>query len=321
MVGTVTISVELELAWGFHDLPGSRAEVYISEDRSRETEYLSRLLDLCDSLDVPVTFDVVGHLLLSECDGPHVDGPESPYPPDWFEADPGTDASLDPLYYAPDFAEMVQSADADHEICTHTFSHVLAEHLSADALTLDLEMARAVHRDTGTDLSSSIVLPRHEAPPEGLLSEFGFDCVRVPFYDHRELGPWRHKGKVASRVLGRRHAIADPGMRDEVLETYCAPEPTLTAPFLRNGGAGPHPIFRPIPLAVRQKLQERYLVSGALDAAERDSYVHYWTHLYNLSNREQWKPIRLALRRLKELQRRGTIDIETMEALRRRVPA
>jgi hypothetical protein len=67
---------------------------------------------------------------------------------------------------------------------------------------------------------------------------------------------------------------------------------TLTASYLSSGVSPPHPAYRVLPQRLRQRTHERFLLSG-LDAALReDANVHYWTHLYNMANEAQRKPIR-----------------------------
>jgi hypothetical protein len=61
MTGTITLSLEIELGWGLAQF--NKLDT-LSDDRRQETDHLRRLLTLCDELSVPITFDIVGHLLL-----------------------------------------------------------------------------------------------------------------------------------------------------------------------------------------------------------------------------------------------------------------
>ena len=80
MTGTVTMSLEVELGWGVARF-GMLDK--IAPGRERETRRLNALLDRCTTHDVPMTFNVVGHLFLESCDGDH----EGPYPEGWFDVD------------------------------------------------------------------------------------------------------------------------------------------------------------------------------------------------------------------------------------------
>lgn len=112
MAGALTISLEIELAWGTHDKDSNDRFDHISPRREVETKTLNNLLKLCDDLELPITFDVVGHLFLSSCDGSH----PSPHEGDWFASDPGTDEESNPLFYAPDMVKNIRDAKVDHEL-------------------------------------------------------------------------------------------------------------------------------------------------------------------------------------------------------------
>ena len=127
MVATAVHSIEIELAWGWHDRERENRYESLSSDRTTETETLVWLLDIGDKYRIPFTFDIVAHLLCPSCDGSHA----GPHSPGWFKEDPGTDVGTDPLFYAPDLVRMIQDARVDHEICTHTFSHVSADNADA----------------------------------------------------------------------------------------------------------------------------------------------------------------------------------------------
>lgn len=153
MPGSAIFSVEVELGWGYHDLQRPNKYAALSENREAETEALERLLALCDRFEIPITFDVVGHLFLDDCPGTH--GGE--YPTDWFSADPETD----PLFYAPDLTEMIEAAEVDHEICTHTFSHALGEEFSPTQLDADLTEAQRLHQSRSFHLVTRRWTPRY----------------------------------------------------------------------------------------------------------------------------------------------------------------
>ena len=93
-MSTVTLSLEVELGWGVHDVDEYER---ISDRRERETDALERLLSACDKHGVPFSFDIVDHLFHAACSGEH----DSPHRDGWFDEDPGTDWKTDPLFYAP----------------------------------------------------------------------------------------------------------------------------------------------------------------------------------------------------------------------------
>lgn len=275
MPGTLTISIEIELGWGVHDLPTRR---HLSEDGRRERAYLRRLLGKADDCGVPISFDVVGHLLLAECDGSH----EGPYPEGWFDADPGTDVETDGLFYGPDMARAVLDADVDHELCTHTFSHLLCHRASDELLSTELERVGELHADVDGEVVS-IVPPRHYRPNNEVLRRNG---VRVARYARTKRSPTiAHRFK---QVTVGPHPEWEPHVDDGLLETYCTTYPSLTAGTLPSGREPPRAVFRPLPLAARKRAHEFYLRRATNRAVESGVPLHLWCHLYDLSNEEQW---------------------------------
>ena len=132
-MGTVVISLDAELAWGFHDL-----ETLPSERISRARDAWLELLECFDEYSVPATWAVVGHLFLDSCDGVHE---ELSSLPGWFDRDPGGTAEAHPEWFGPELVAAIQNAAVDHEIGTHTFSHVEcgAERTSAEVVRVELE--------------------------------------------------------------------------------------------------------------------------------------------------------------------------------------
>lgn len=307
MTGVVTISVEVELGWGSHDT-GEYDQ--LSDDGSTEREYLSKLLAECERSGVPISFDVVGHLLLSACSGEH----PGPHPDGWFEADPGTDYRRDPLFYAPDVVEAIGAAPTDHEICTHTFSHVLFEGASRRTAAWELERAQELHRKRAAGPTTSLVPPRHQLPPYDVLADRGIEIVRPAM--ERRAGS--RVGRFAELLAGPTRG-AEPAVTDGVVETYCETNPTLTAAALPAGRRSPHPAFRYLPVRVRRRLHLRKLRRATERAATEGTHLHLWCHLYDLSNERQWPAVRRYLRWLGSRREAGHVELATMEELNDRV--
>lgn len=279
MTASATISVEIELGWGFHDKTDPYEAPELSSDGRKERAALDWFLDLCDEAGVHVTFDVVGHLLLDSCDGGH----DGPHEDEWFDSDPGTDAETDPLFYFPEVTEEIRAADVDHEVCTHTFSHVLCDEVTDEVLDCEIGRARELHDEEVV----SLVPPRHREPPRGVLRANDIDVVRLAVDNQPPSNP-------AARFLWnftRDHPLHQPEDVGGVVETKTSPFMTLTASHLSRGVSPPHPSFRVVPRRLRQRTHENFLRSGLRAAVERDSHVHYWTHLYNLAHEDQHPPV------------------------------
>ncbi|MFB6185327.1 MAG: polysaccharide deacetylase family protein [Halobacteriaceae archaeon] len=185
MAATVTISIEVELAWGHHDISGGLHPA-LSESREAETKFLNHLLTLCDNHKLPLTFDIVGHLFHESCQGDH----NGPHQKRWFDIDPGTDIKKNPHFYAPDLVEIICSSAENHEIGTHTYSHIICDEVQPNVVDWELQKVRECHSSFGIDTPVSIVPPRHKAPPTNVLHDRGIQVVRtvLPDYSFPESG-------------------------------------------------------------------------------------------------------------------------------------
>lgn len=276
MTGLLTISIEVELGWGVHDLPG---QDHLSTDGSAERTYLRKLLRKSESCEVPISFDIVGHLLLDRCTGIH----EGPYQPGWFDSDPGTDSDMNPLFYAPETAEWILDSSVDHELCTHTFSHLLCRRTSDELLERELGHVQALHEMIDGPVQS-FVPPRHSPPNNDVLRRNGIRTVRQ--------AKTVHSPTIAHRfgelTVGP-HPQWEPQVVDGVLETYGTSYPSLTARSLPSGQrTQSHPVFGLFPIAVRKRLHLEYLVRSTQRAIESGTPLHLWCHLFDLSNELQW---------------------------------
>lgn len=170
-MGTVVLSIDAELSWGFHDkdtLPTERIA-------SARTGWRS-LLELCDEFDVPATWAVVGHLMLEECDGKHADHPA---PPGWFDHEIGPDALPADWRFGRDLVEATADAAVDHDIGCHTFSHVEfgAQTTSRQLARAELAASIRAARDCGIE-ASSFVFPRNNVGNRQALAAYGIRCYR-----------------------------------------------------------------------------------------------------------------------------------------------
>lgn len=279
MVGEVTISVEVELGWGYHDIETDDRYTKLSHRRERETETLERFLDLLDKYRIPVSFDVVGHLFLHDCAGHH----DGIYPDNWFFEDPGTKSSHNPLFYAPDLIDIIDAADTDHEICTHTFSHVLCDEVSDRTIKTELTKVQQLHQERLGEETVSLVTPRHRDVSLEAISDCGIEIMRVP----TENLPDGRLSRLYWYLFGS-HPVRDLSQKQGITQTYTSPAMSLTAYHLPTGQTSPHPIFRVVPEAIRRRLHQRYLTNALERACEQDSNIHLWTHLHDMVNESQW---------------------------------
>lgn len=299
--GYVELSVEIELSWGYHDL--DRDSKRLSSDRSPETQALECLLEYCDQLSIPITFDIVGHLLLDSCSGTH----DIPYPERWLSADPGTDAEHAPMYYAPDLVERIRSAETNHEICTHTFTHIICNQMQKSVVEADLCQVQRVHEDILGDSTQSLVPPRNSPVPSDILLRNGIKVVR------------QVKGEIPSNrskrfwwYLNRTHPVVDPSQVDGLTVTFTSPVQSLTSPCLPVGQERAHPTFRAIPLSLRNRIHLSYIRDAIERAIEQRSHAHLWTHLHDMANEHQLNIINRTMREISSRVDTGTLQVKRM---------
>lgn len=165
------ISIDAELGWGHHDREDPPERRLANARRG-----WSRLGDLLDRYQVPATWAVVGHLMLEDCDGVHADHPLSP---EWFARESGEWDGRPELRFAPDLVDDVLSADVDHELACHGFSHAPLDHVHASRRVMRAELDACIEVARAWDVEfSSFVYPRNRIGHRDVLAEYGFTCFR-----------------------------------------------------------------------------------------------------------------------------------------------
>ena len=183
--GTMVLSLDLELSWGrFDHIP---VEVLDAESLP-ERQQIRRFLALLDEYEIPVTWAMVGHLMLDGCarDGKGHAHPEtmpharySWYPRDWYSCDPCTNVSLAPGWYGPDILEWIRAARVRHEIGSHSFAHILFgdPECSVSMAEADLKAAMEAAASKGITLNS-FVFPRNRVGHLETLKRLGISAYR-----------------------------------------------------------------------------------------------------------------------------------------------
>ncbi|HUI90888.1 MAG TPA: polysaccharide deacetylase family protein [Chitinivibrionales bacterium] len=104
-----------------------------NEQGRRTRENLPFLIQLFKERQVPITWATVGHLFLERCSRSssglaHADMPRPPKngrcKGDWYIQDPCSNVGQAPYWYCPDLITQIIRSGVNHEIGTHTFSHI-----------------------------------------------------------------------------------------------------------------------------------------------------------------------------------------------------
>lgn len=263
--GAVVISLDTELAWGKHDLKDYRhlGEVH----RSREN--VRKILDLSDKYSIPITWAVVGHLFLRECEAGHnVEG----YPEGWYEEDPASDYLQAPLWYAPDMVEEIEQRDAGHEVALHGFSHLVFRGASRVAAEEELHAAKRAAEAAGHQ-PRSFVYPREQVGHTDLLDQHGIHVFRDGPTPYLGCGFMRGKAGKALRELSfwRPAPLSRLDKVDGVTRT--------TLSMNLAGWGGQTGLVR----LAYQKLKLRKIRKSLDELGRQDGVLHLGAHPHNFS--------------------------------------
>lgn len=259
-VGSVVLSIDAELGWGFPDTPVPQQRV----DAARTG--WQALVDMLDRYQVPATWAIVGHLFLAECDRHHETHPRGP---NQFLVERTALADRPDLRFAPELIDRVRTAAVDHEIASHSFSHVLfgAEETTTEVARTELEWALEAADDA--DRMHSFVFPRNSIGHRDVLAEWGFGAYRG------------------------RSPYALSAMRKLATATILRPRPKLVAPSIDDYGLVNVPaslyLFgfegraRRLVQPLRGDPIVRHAVRGIDAAADSDDGIfHLWLHPNNV---------------------------------------
>ena len=145
-----SISADLELAWAWRGFPPEAMQARAVAER----ENVPRIVELLERHRIPITWATVGHLFLESCtrgeDGrPHPDMPRPAtnfgWEGDWYRHDPCGDVDRAPGWICPDLIRLIQQSPIEHELATHSFSHIDFAADRSDAALVRYEMEACIH--------------------------------------------------------------------------------------------------------------------------------------------------------------------------------
>jgi peptidoglycan/xylan/chitin deacetylase (PgdA/CDA1 family) len=280
MKGTLTISIDLELAWGVWD---SLTPEQLRMAETAERPISAALIELFDRHSIQATWAMVAALLDEKS------------------------AALRPgsktCWFAPDIVEHLTSAKTRHEIGTHSGRHVYFDRIGASEAEDDLGFARDIHRANGLAFTS-MVFPRNEVGHLPQLASVGLRTFRGP-----DAGPATAMRRI-SRSLGQAANLAEKAL----------PLPPPVVEAKRSGGMidvpgsmllmGRNGVRRfVLPLVTRAKLK-----SGLERARRAGGIFHLWFHPSNFYYRreEQLATLDWFLGHAANEAGNGRIEIRTM---------
>ncbi|RDI69715.1 polysaccharide deacetylase family protein [Halopelagius longus] len=295
-MGSVVISLDAELGWGYVDYDDPPARVRHARSGWRT------LLSMFDEYDVPATWAVVGHLMLEDCDGEHADVPASE---GWFSKERDSGRFGSDQRFGGGLVKAVADASADHELGSHSFSHPEFDRI--DRAWADAEVARCVELadERGYDLDS-FAFPRNSVGHRDVLAEHGFTCYRgvSPVVDaDSPLKPLRTL--TGGTPLDRRSLLVAPRTDDHGLVNV--PASLYLFSFEGTAQRIADPILGdPIVRAARRGIDQ---------AADGDGVFHVWLHPNNVWREYTRERVRAILEYLDERRRDSALTVETMNSV------
>jgi peptidoglycan/xylan/chitin deacetylase (PgdA/CDA1 family) len=296
-MGTVVLSIDAELCWGFHDRDALPTERVASARSGWRT-----LLDLCEEFEIPATWAVVGHLMLEDCDRQHADHPT---PPGWFDHERGTDALPEDWRFAPDLVSATADAPVDHDIGCHTFSHVELGDSETTRRLARAEVTANVRAAQSLGLRpTSFVFPRNNVGNRQELAAAGIACYR----GHRPDGLREGRFRRPLRKLARGTVLREPPplVRPRVDEFGLVEVPASLFLFGFEGPAR-SVIDRLVgdPIVRQAKL-------GIDAVADTPEVFHIWCHPNDLVDEQSVARLREIFAHIEYRRARSDLRVETM---------
>jgi hypothetical protein len=278
--GKLTISIDLELAWGVCDQLTSE-DLRMAE--AAERPICAALVELFDRHSVPATWAMVAALL---------DEPSA-------KEHPGSVS----CWYAPDIVEQIVQAKVAHEIGSHGGRHIDLAAADAREADDDLLFAKHIHRSHALPFQS-LVYPRNRVGNFDAVARTG---LRV--YRGRDVG-WTSAAHRAGRWAAKAANFADKALPIPPPSVTPQPQASLIdvpGSMLLIGRNGVRRFV--LPAVTRAKLS-----MGLSRAMKTGEVFHLWFHPSNFYYRRQEQLDTLAwfLELAAEQASRGRIEIATM---------
>ncbi|MFW6384983.1 MAG: polysaccharide deacetylase family protein [Halodesulfurarchaeum sp.] len=300
-MGSVVISIDAELGWGFHDLDEPTVRLVEASREGWKT-----LLDLLSEYQIPATWAVVGHLFLEECDGRHADHPT---PPGWFDREQGEWKDRPDLRFGGSLITKLLNADVGHDVGSHSFSHVVFDdpRITREIVAAELAAAADAADRYGVEFES-FVFPRNAVGYRDVLADAGYTVYRGERIQP-SAGVARSVDKLARAIDPDRVRLVEPYVDEYGLVDV---PPSL---FLFG--------FEGVPRTVVESVWADPMVRQAkhgIDRASRDDGVfHIWLHPSQLVSERDVRRVRAVLEHVDRRRRDSGLAVETMADVAKRL--
>ncbi|RLG58620.1 hypothetical protein DRN86_05425 [Candidatus Geothermarchaeota archaeon] len=146
------ISIDFELAWSF--VNSGYVPPYIDNYCKKHNRVIQEFLSLLNKYEIPVTWAIVGKSLLDKYKN-------------------------NPLLYAKNTLYQILNAAMEHEIASHSHSHIPFDRLSKNEARKDLELSKRVIVQVTGITPVTFIFPQSRIAHLKLLRELGFKVYRT----------------------------------------------------------------------------------------------------------------------------------------------
>jgi peptidoglycan/xylan/chitin deacetylase (PgdA/CDA1 family) len=300
-VGDVVVSIDAELSWGYHDLDAPPDRL------SDAQEGWDGAIGLLDEYEVPATWAIVGHLI---SDGDDCGHRNHPLGSSWFPC--SADGGRAGDWCAPELVAAVLAAEQEHEIASHTFSHVVmnGDEVTREVAAAEMDASLAAAERFGLELES-VVFPRNRVAHRAVLAERGFRC-------YRGVRPRRYRRNAAMRPLAKLAGWAGSGNVPPIftptVDEYGLVDVPASLYLFSFEGAARRVAglfgYRPIVSIAKRG------IDAAVDA---DGVFHLWFHPHNLLQPDGVERLNAILDYLNRRREETDLRVRTMAQVARDV--
>jgi len=192
MPGIFSLSIDVELAWGSIHRKSINLNT-LREISINVRNVMDNLFALLENYEVPVTWNILGHLVLDHCSRenpnelPHCDMPRANYSwlnGDWYRYDPCTGITEDPAWYGKDIVDKIiyytRTSKVGHEIGCHSFSHQQFGDLGCTQKLARAEITKCIEllKTECNTVPKTFAFPRDYVGHLNTLKEHGFTSFR-----------------------------------------------------------------------------------------------------------------------------------------------
>jgi len=325
MSGFFVMWIDVELAWGLVH----RKEIDLIKMKRislKVREILDALFALLEKYEMPVTWSILGHLMLDSCNREranrsfaHPEMPRARYSwlkSDWYRYDPCTDVHQDPAWYGKDIVdrivEYVNKSKLGHDVGCHSFSHQQFGDPRCTEEVARAEIQRCVeimNAEYGI-VPKTFTFPRDYVGHVNLLKEFGFVAFRdVPpkFY------PCLPLEKTFSN-----YAKTYLSLFFQLMSYYFLFPPHVAT--LRERIPGVWSLPGCLPYGKKQMIPQRFVtfkaVQGIKRAIQKGKFFSMYMHLKDFGEKGQFfSNVEKVLSFVKSRREKGELEVRTLMEL------